>query len=861
MRPSSFIVYISILILILSCITTTQSSITNDPNNTANRLNLDDNVPILIHYNKPPTDQDVQELEQLGIEVVYRCKYIDVIECGVVESTKFDLILGLPGISFIEPTPDLKPLLDVSTRAVKARESQEYSPDTAWELDYFGKGINIAIMDTGVDDGHPSLSGKFVAGADFAGAAGRVTPKDGSYNPDDDTGHGTALAGVAMGTGGAEEIYKGVAPDAKLIDVRVSIGRGGNFLQAIEWCIDNRRTDWNSNGPDEHDGIDVISLSMGGEENSDGSGAVCQLLNQASDAGIVVVVAIGNEGPNNQGIGNIAAADKAITVGNLDDRGTVIRDDDDVHSSSTRGPRSDDGDEDLLEELKPDVIAPGTNIMAPDFRVVGQRVQGYEQYTGSSYSCPHVAGIAALMLEANPELRPREIKKILQDTAEAMGEPSVPELSDKYNYVAGFGSADAYEAVREAKSFETSNNRPEIKSVSAQPKFVAPNEESTITTTASDADGDLLSYNYTATGGTFTGTGSEVTWTAPDEVGEYEITAIVDDGYLLSEPESVTVTVETDPSNHAPEIHDVKVSTRVVEPGQNATITVTASDPDDDKLFYEYNANGGTIIGDGAVVNWIAPNNDGKYTISISVSDGSLTSETEKVIITVEGSGENKPPEIVSFSASVFLVQTNGNIKLTVTAIDPENAILDYSYSANAGRIVGKGANVTWTAPDTAGSVIIRATVTDPGGANPSSVKSDGKSEILFTVRVTDENGLDDISKVTIDLSSIFGSENQKLYDNGKQGDRTQNDGIYSVSYILPKGVSGGEKQLPVQVEDDFNEIDNDHISITVTAVSDKSDDSGLLGSDLNIPGFDGGILLIGMLVLVLLIAINRKRK
>jgi hypothetical protein len=145
--------------------------------------------------------------------------------------------------------------------------------------------------------------------------------------------------------------------------------------------------------------------------------------------------------------------------------------------------------------------------------------------------------------------------------------------------------------------------------------------------------------------------------------------------------------------------------------------------------------------------------------------------------------------------------------------------------------------------------------------ANPSNAKSDGKTEILFTVKVTDMNGLDDISRVTIDLSSIFGSENQKLYDNGKQGDRSQNDGIYSVTYILPKGVSGGEKKLPVLVTDDLNEVANGYISISVTAVSDKSDDSGFLGTDLSIPGFDGGILMIGMLVLVLLIAINRKRK
>ena len=109
--------------------------------------------------------------------------------------------------------------LDVSCRAIKARPSDVYSPNTAWELGYTGKGINIAMLDSGVDDGHPSLDGKFVAGAEFTKGSS-TKPTDGSYNPDDNSGHGTACAGVAMGTGESEGAYMGVAPDAKLIDVK-----------------------------------------------------------------------------------------------------------------------------------------------------------------------------------------------------------------------------------------------------------------------------------------------------------------------------------------------------------------------------------------------------------------------------------------------------------------------------------------------------------------------------------------------------------------------------------------------------------------------------------------------------------------
>jgi serine protease AprX len=842
-------------------------------------------APIIISYAQLPTDGDVNRLESLGVGIVYRCKYINSIQCGEVSKDLIHQIAQIDKVTLIELTPDIRPLLDTSTRTVKARESEEYSPDTAWELGFTGKGINIAVLDTGVDDGHPSLRDKFVAGVDFAGAAGRITPKDGSYNPDDDTGHGTAIAGVAMGTGGQEGTYMGVAPDARLIDVRVSVGRGGDFIQAIEWCIDNKNTDWNNNGPDEYDGIDIISISMGGEQNSDGSGSVCQIINQASNtAGLTVVVAVGNEGPNNDGIGNIAAADEAITVGNLNDYNTIIRDDDDVHFSSTRGPRRDDGDDDPYDELKPNVVAPGTNIMAPDFRLIGQNVQGYTESTGSSFSCPHVAGVCALMLEANPNLLPKEIAEILQDTSEAMGTPDEPELSDKYNYASGFGSVDAYYAVLDAEKYEPSNHKPVIRSVTASQKFVKPDEDVTITTVATDQDGDMLGYNYSATSGEFSGTGSEVIWTAPSETGVYDITVVVDDGILLSDPETVSVTVETDPTNHPPAINKVDVSKRVVEPGENTTITVTASDPDDDPIFYEYDADEGSIIGVGPVVNWIAPNIDGKYSIHITVNDGDLESSAETIMITVEGNGENKPPEIIDFTASPQVIQTGGIVQLNVEAYDPEGGVLQYIYTTSSGKISGQGANVTFTAPDTANTVLITTRIVDSGGltdeddlvvdvfqqnfapqilnvrANPGTVNNDGSTEVLFTVRVADENGLDDIYRVTIDLSSLYGSENQKMYDNGKQGDSTRDDGIYSITYLIPKGVPGGLKRLSLQVKDGTGDVSNSEITLNVTSVSNDSDDTGILGTDLKLPGFESSFMVIALLGILILIMINRKK-
>lgn len=833
--------------------------------------------PVLVTYDDLPTDIDVAGLDKYGVGIYYKCRYVNVIVTEEISFSIMERIAGLPGVNFISPEPVLKPHLDLSAPAVKARESQEYSPNTAWELGYSGNGITIAILDTGVDDGHPSLAGKFIAGVDFAGATGRVTTKDGSYNPDDEIGHGTSTAGTAMGTGGNDGVYMGMAPEARLIDVRITLGRGGSILAGLDWCLDNVNTDWNSNGPDDYDGIDIVSISIGGSDDADGTSATSQVINQLADAGVVVVTSMGNDGPNNQGVNDVAAADKVIAVGNIDIHNTIDRSDDTVDPTSSRGPRRDDGDEDPYDELKPDVVAPGIDITAPRFSAVGQSGNGYDTNSGSSLSCPHVSGICALMLEANPNLRPREIKKILQETAEAMGEPDVPELSDKYNYASGYGSVDAYEAVKSAQSYVPSNRRPEIQSVTASPKFVEPNGQSTIKTVANDPDGDSLVYQYYASNGTIEGTGSEVTWNAPNELGQYEITVTVNDGVISSNPVSVTVTVEDDPGNHPPEIDLIEVEPLVVEPNDSSTIRVTASDPDDDKIFYEYTTTGGVISGSGKQVTWTAPSTNGKYTISITVNDGELFSDTEKVIITVEGGADNKPPEIESFTANTRSIRIGGIVKLTVSAIDPELDELTYTYTPTGGEITGTGPNVDWNAPDVPDTYVIEVTVMDIEGlsdfedilievfqpntppailethANPASIKNDGSAEVLFTVSVADLNGLEDISKVTVDLSTIAGDATQKMYDNGKHGDRAKDDGVFSYTYLVPNGVSGGLKELPVSVQDNSEESASLFIVLEVKAVSGDSGDEGLFGGYLPLPGFEGLwiILVLAFIVLI----------
>ena len=160
---------------------------------------------------------------------------------------------------------------DVQTQNVKARNSSIY-PNGAWDFGVTGKGVNIAMVDTGVDNEHPGLAGKFVAGYDavcyvhsdptcaISGFGSRET--DGSYDPDDGHQHGTACMGMAAATGleadGSQSEFYGSAPDASLVDVRIGTDAGaGPFenyileqefyesaMNGLQWIIDNKDTPW-----------------------------------------------------------------------------------------------------------------------------------------------------------------------------------------------------------------------------------------------------------------------------------------------------------------------------------------------------------------------------------------------------------------------------------------------------------------------------------------------------------------------------------------------------------------------------------------------------------------------------------------
>ncbi|UCC92393.1 MAG: S8 family serine peptidase [Thermoplasmata archaeon] len=420
-------------------------------------------VDVLVDLDRTPTEDDARAIAAVvdapGWALFPALKIVGLRD---VRPQSLELLLQVPGVLMLEPRVDAVPFQDVATRALKVQPSDEYSPNTTWELGYTGNGVVISIMDTGVDDAHSALRGKFVAGADFTKPERpNLFPRDGTYNPDDQGGHGTTCAGISMSTGAPGGDYIGAAPDASLVDLRIGTRFGFSpgelpqnsydaALQAIDWAASHSYTQW----PGGEQGVDINSLSWGipYDGPSDGSDAYSRGLDQCVLEGIVSCVAAGNEGPSNNGITGMSASTRSIIVGALDDQNTIHRADDVVATYSSRGPRDDDHDDYPYDELKPDVTAPGTNINGVVYENRGDGSGGGYggRGSGTSYATPYVAGVAALMLEANPDLSPDVLREILRATAERRGEPMFPTLDPYWDNYFGWGMVDGYNATRVA---------------------------------------------------------------------------------------------------------------------------------------------------------------------------------------------------------------------------------------------------------------------------------------------------------------------------------------------------------------------------------------------------------------------------
>jgi len=436
---------------------------------------------VYVGFDRRPTEADVARLQALGYTDLKIYRYIDYVR-AIATYEQIEASVVLEGVTRIEAIPMIYPANHYGSRVVRARDSRGLSaadndalfPSAGQELGLDGTGIVIGILDTGVNDapdmvnpgypGHQSLAGKFLGGGNFfSGQPLLNTALDASENPQDhgsevSSYHATHVAGSALGTGGQDGFFRGVAPAARLVDCKVLSDAGAGFGSAdgVEWCIANKNNTWGLTGDDLiYAGIDVLNLSLGSLTESDGTDAGSQMMNAAMNAGLAVCIATGNDSEIDY-IASPAAADLCISVGATSHGKTVDRADDRVTSFSNEGPRQDDGDADHLDEMKPSVVAPGAGILSADGDVTSSG-GSYKQLSGTSMATPHVAGVCALLRQANPSLTPLQLRTILQNTAEhdilsVKGDRANDPFGVDPNYDpgCGWGLVDAYAAAKEA---------------------------------------------------------------------------------------------------------------------------------------------------------------------------------------------------------------------------------------------------------------------------------------------------------------------------------------------------------------------------------------------------------------------------
>lgn len=367
-------------------------------------------LPLIVTYDKKTYDRAARTAAPRGAQ---RTRTLPSIRGTVLTADKgrtfWDSLTRQSGVG--------KVWLDGRVRADMAESNAQIGTPQAWEAGLTGKGVTVAVLDTGVDTGHPDLAGRVVATKSFI--EGQEVA--------DRNGHGTHVTSTVGGSGAASDgKERGVAPGAALAVGKVLSDQGSGsdsqIIAGMEWAA-----------RDVH--AKVISMSLGSTEPSDGTDPMAQAVDTLSEeTGALFVVAAGNTGAPSS-IGSPGAADAALTVGAVDSN-------DQAAYFTSGGPRYGDN------ALKPDLSAPGVDILAARSGLVDGEGP-YTSMSGTSMATPHVAGVAALLAERHPDWTGARLKDALMSTSRQLdasayllgsGRVSVPDAVDAR--VTATGSAD-----------------------------------------------------------------------------------------------------------------------------------------------------------------------------------------------------------------------------------------------------------------------------------------------------------------------------------------------------------------------------------------------------------------------------------
>ena len=267
------------------------------------------------------------------------------------------------------------------------------------------------------------------------------------------------------------------------------------------------------------------------------------------------------------------------------------------------------------------------------------------------------------------------------------------------------------------------NSEPIIASLESGTGEVGPLGSLQVVCTASDPDGDELSYEWSASGGEVSGDGDTATWTAPASEGSYSVAVVVTDGRGGEVMDYVAVIVR---ANNPPAIASLTADPGWTTSSGSVEVTCTASDPDADELTYEWTATAGSISGTGAVVSWTAPQEVGTYYVTVTVADGYGGSASDSLPISAV-TGQPPSIEALLFTADHCYLKTSYLGYLVgkqqeyhvECIVEDTNLELFYDWSCTGGaisEISQDGSIITWIAPDEHVYVTITVTVSDIAG-------------------------------------------------------------------------------------------------------------------------------------------------
>lgn len=425
-----------------------------------------DNVRAIVMFDHNVGDSTLERLARAGITHARIYPAIDTVAVLGPASTYLD-IATWPDVTAVDGDSKVRYFNDVAKKDTKATQVRGGAKPLS--TGYDGKGVTVAVVDSGVDTTHPDLQGRFAANVDMEYQPLLDNITDGEYSTShaerpastDEFGHGTHVAGTVGGSGANDQgaDLSGVAPGSTLINCKIGLSTAfeTSALACFQWLLDHRKDERFPGG------IRVATNSWGLSPQPGQGRPLEAMIREMTRKGIVVLFAAGNDGPMTNDRSKVSEypnrMEEVITVGatckssgftpeNCSDRLAVA-------NFSSQGPEVD-------------VSAPGSDIWStkaavsaltaitlagsapPPGESAPEQAANRALYTsmsGTSMSTPHVAGVVALILDADPSLTPAQVEKILIRTATDMGDKGF-DVAYGHGFVNALKAVDLAEAQR-----------------------------------------------------------------------------------------------------------------------------------------------------------------------------------------------------------------------------------------------------------------------------------------------------------------------------------------------------------------------------------------------------------------------------